>query len=537
MSLAWSSRNQPPSGKYFVFAGRAYPGVVEGKNKTNIVRADSRDREAFYRDPAVVLSDANLDAFNGTEKAPLCLEHDTRREVGWIHHSWIGDGIDRALKIIGRIPIVDSNGRPINQDVVADIKAGKYAGLSVGYGNDLSRKSGTTKLAAKKFREISLVREPFFENCRLSQVKVTASKEGTKNSEYFASLDTEDFNIEIQMSAEISSDNANTATANKPNEDPVPAHELLKQADSLKAEVESKGKEAAETAELVKQLQAQLEETKRANARFEAKDRAEREAYAKASQAELDAFLKHLEEAGSTLTEQKKKDYTATFLNPDLKDYKQDLMAMQRQTVELTASKKKFEEETAAKLKLEQEKAAALEATMAKTTQVLNHSRNAFAQAMSVRAVNQEDAKEVADKHVAITASRHLTEIMCAEPAAHELPWLQERGFSNEVDVNASSSQYGYRTSKPLPSHVPTIPEHKHLYDKNGEPELPNSMRYAVPSWFSMLTQPAVVNVDLRSAGVRASIKDETEEQRAEDWEARNMFKQAGAAQGVSIHK
>lgn len=531
--LTWSSRNQPSSGQFFVFAGRAYPKVWKGDNPTDTVRARVEDREAFYRDPAVVLSDANLDAFNGGEKTPLCLEHNSKREVGYVHHSWIGDGDHRALKIIGRIPLFDRSGHPINRDVVEDIKAGKYAGLSVGYGNSLAaQNNGTTKVRAKTFREISLVSEPFFDNCKLSSVRVTASKEGTKNPEYLATTDNDYFQLgEIQMS-ETTQEN-NKQQQQQHEADPVPAEELLRQADSLKAEAEAKGKEAAATQEMVRQLQAELAKTKAINDRFLLKDKAEREAYAAKSKDELESFLKYLEESGANLTDQKRKDYSETFLNPDLKDYKDDLMAGQRRTVELMASKRALEEESANKLKLEQEKARMLEATMAKTTQVLNHSRTAFAQAMSPKQVGEEDALDSNTRQVAVQAGRHLSEIMCAEPSAVELPWLQKLGYSNEVDVEASSR--GFRTSKSFPTHFKPAPEHKHLYDANGEPELSNSMRYRVPAWFAMLARPEMRDVDLKTAGVHASFIDETQEQRAEDWESRHLMNRG--TQGVTIQK
>ena len=124
------------------------------------------DRQRFYNDPAIKLSDENLDEFNGTEGAPVCVEHDTKDVVGVVHHTWIGDGDNRALKMIGKIDKHSQRGKQI----ISDIKAGKLKGLSVGYGADLvtNQQSGITALNGKRFREISLVAEPFFENCNLS---------------------------------------------------------------------------------------------------------------------------------------------------------------------------------------------------------------------------------------------------------------------------------------------------------------------------------------------------------------------------------
>lgn len=536
MALSWSARNQPANGMFFVFAGRAYPRVQKGHNTTNIVSADQRNREAFYRDPAIVLSDNDLNAFHGAEKAPLCLEHDTSKVVGYIHHSWIGDDEDRALKIMGRIPLKDANGKEINRDVVADIKAGRYRGLSVGYGNKLSQSRGTRKSNGKIFHEISLVKEPFFANCELSSVSVLA----TKNPQYLSTDSRQDFEIEIQMSEEIAQEQ-HQQQQQQQQKDSVPASELLRQADSLKTEAETKGREAAANADTVKQLQAQIAAMQAVNQRFVEKDKAEREAYAKKSQADLDSYLAYFVETGQELTPQKKEAYTKTFLDPDLKAYKEDYMAMQRKTAEVTASKKTFEEESARLIQAEREKAKALEDAMTKTTQVLSRSRAGYAAAMqSTAAPVEHEESRVTEKDIAIKASRRLGEIMCPAPSAVELPWLQDLGYSNDASVTASAGSGGYQRSyRPLKESIPAAPEHKHLYDRSGQVELPNSMRFHNPAFFSLLCQPEVCSVDLRSAGVRASREakyNTVEENRAEDWEARHMM--GGAPQqGVTMLK
>lgn len=532
MALSWSARNQPSNGTYFVFAGRAYPSVQEGTNTTNVVSADQRNREAFYRDPAIVLSDYDLNAFQGAEKAPLCLEHDTTKVVGYIHHSWIGDGNDRPLKIMGRIPLKDANGNDTNRDVVADIKAGRYKGLSVGYGNKMSQSRGTRKSTGKIFHEISLVKEPFFENCQLSSVSVLA----TKNPHYLSTDTRQDFEIEIQMSEEI----AQEQKQQQQQADSVPASELLRQADSLKTEAETNGREAAANGDMVKQLQAQLATMKATNERFHAKEQAERDAYAKAGQADLDSFLSHLVETGQELTDHKKAAYTKTFLNPDLKTYKDDYMAMQRKTAEVAASKKTFEEESSRLLQVEREKASLLEATVAKTTQVMNRSRSGYASAMQSTTPVERDEPALTEKDVAIQASRRLGEIMCPSPSSAELPWLKDLGYSNDTNVTASANGGGYqRNYRQFPTSMPAPREHRLLYDRSGEMELPNSMRVHNPAFFSLLCQPEICAVDLHAAGVRASRDPKyntTEENRAEDWDSRHMMG-GGAQQGTTMLK
>lgn len=155
-------------GQYAIIQGTAYPRVIPGDNPTRHVHASLNDRRALYNDAAIRLCDEDLTAFNGTEGAPLCVEHNPADVVGRVHHSFIDDG--RCLRIWGRIPLTDRG-----KDIVADIQAGRIAGLSVSYGNSLQDNGITRKLTAKTFREISLVKKPFFSGCDLT-VGVIASE-------------------------------------------------------------------------------------------------------------------------------------------------------------------------------------------------------------------------------------------------------------------------------------------------------------------------------------------------------------------------
>ena len=180
---SWSGRNTTGAGAkgYAIIKGKAYPDVLRGANPTRVVKAphlphvSAAAREAFYHDPAVKLSDADLDDINGAEGAPLCVEHNRGDVVGKVHHAWLdeADGSGRCLKITGRIPLDTERGRRI----VADIRCGKYKGFSVGYSADLKAGGGGAGLLrSKAFNEISLVAEPFFDGCDLT-VGVVASKD------------------------------------------------------------------------------------------------------------------------------------------------------------------------------------------------------------------------------------------------------------------------------------------------------------------------------------------------------------------------
>lgn len=176
----WSVRTvNTKKGKYAIVTGKAYPQVKAGKNLTTTVRAHPKNRQAFYYDPAVQLSDADMDEIDGATGAPLCVEHNKQDVVGYVHHSWLEEDKGRCLQIIGRIPM-NTRGKQVYED----IKAGKYRGFSVGYGTDLKAYTdGTHRMQEKTFHEISLVEEPFFEGCNLS-VSVMASKKGNLGNNF-----------------------------------------------------------------------------------------------------------------------------------------------------------------------------------------------------------------------------------------------------------------------------------------------------------------------------------------------------------------
>lgn len=160
----WSERNAPSKGTHLLISGRAYPKVHKGRNPTDVAVADVRDRKAWYWDDAVMLSDADLNKYNGGKGLPLCVEHDENDVVGTVRYGFLGDGDQRSLKIWAKIPIHASTHQT---DVVEKIKSKYYKGLSVGYGivpgNAVEASGGTKKVASKRFKEISLVRDPFFE--------------------------------------------------------------------------------------------------------------------------------------------------------------------------------------------------------------------------------------------------------------------------------------------------------------------------------------------------------------------------------------
>lgn len=169
----WSqhrSENEKKRGTYAIVHGRAYPRVQKGENQTNRISAPSLDREHMWRDPAIVLSDSDLDQWDGAQGANLCFEHNEADVVGVVQHTEVAD--DESLHLMARIPVRTPDGRDIPRglEMVEKIRAGKIKGFSVNYDAKVSR----GQVAHKKFREISLVEQPFFDGCDLT-VGVMAS--------------------------------------------------------------------------------------------------------------------------------------------------------------------------------------------------------------------------------------------------------------------------------------------------------------------------------------------------------------------------
>lgn len=168
-----SQRDNKKRGTYAIVHGRAYPRVTKGKNPTNQITAPARDKQQLWRDPAIVLSDADMDQCEGAKGLPLCFEHNREDVVGSVQCTYINDKEGDGLDLIARIPVKDDQGNDITRglEMVEQIRAGQIKGFSVGYDTDV-RQGGIVR--GKQFKEISLVEEPFFGGCNIT-VGVMAS--------------------------------------------------------------------------------------------------------------------------------------------------------------------------------------------------------------------------------------------------------------------------------------------------------------------------------------------------------------------------
>lgn len=466
----WSDKNKRgETQRWFVFAGRAYPRVHPGANPTTRVTSHPGDRDAFYNDPAIVLSDADLDRFRGTEGKPLCVEHNMKDQVGEVMHSWLGDG--RSLKIIGRVSLESARGR----QVAADIQAGKFRGLSVGYGTELisNKATGVTELDSKNFREISLVYEPFFDGCYLSEFKVMA----TKNADHNNPGQKSDLEFQVVASREIlmeSSNNGNQGAAaaggGAAGAPAVSGNELLEQAAQLKTQLseETKAKEAQ--AQEMAKYKAEIERLRKLEDAVKAREKAEQEAYAKEQMPKYEAYVTHLAASKTPLTDVMKEDIKVQFTDLRFKDVARFFEAQHQREVELMASNKAKED----KLKEEEEKRLKLESAMTKTSQVLNHSRSEFASSLSAKDSKEDESRRKETSDAEVTASAGGLDRICSlEPGMEETEFLRAYGFRPRDDVigGVNASRVGLRS-------VPVAASHSLLHDEDGNVNNPGSARY-----------------------------------------------------------
>lgn len=453
--------NQKRDTRYFLFAGRAYPNIIPKKNTTTQVRSQIDNREQYYRDDAVVISESNLDKWNGTEGYPVCVEHNLKDVVGTIHHTWL---TDNSLKIQGRIELFDERGNPNErgQQIAQGIRDGTYKGLSVGYSVNVNKSNGY--LRGKEFREISIVKEPFFGDCTLS---VVASKNSDKNTQTLIFPQNNSIYVPIFATMENTTTPAAAAAAPEPA---VSSSELLSQADALKALT-------VEQANKLKEAEAKL-------AMFEAKAKQEAEAYAAAQKPKLEAFLQEVS-ASAKLEDRMIKGYTQTFLDINYRDGARELERQFNERVEMRASKAAAEKRVQ---ELEEDKKR-LEEAVAKTSQVLNMSR------YGVSSPQQQDDFDSSRRKVDTQQKLELGHIMCPAPSAIEIPFLAQYGYgSSSSDVNASA---GSSNNNNYMYSVPSAPIHSNLKDHEGNLNFPNSMRAHASGLFGFATNTSVFDGDL----------------------------------------
>ena len=146
--LAHENDNTAPYGTEKVVTIKA--SIIPNDNDTN--KVEIHDNK-YIKHPKVILN-TSRDNLNLTG-TPLCLQHDRDRVVGKIASSWV-DG--NNLKIKGEI---------FDPDMISALDQKLYNSLSISYSTDMTT-------GAKKFREVSICKDPVLPGC---EIIICASKD------------------------------------------------------------------------------------------------------------------------------------------------------------------------------------------------------------------------------------------------------------------------------------------------------------------------------------------------------------------------
>ena len=281
--------------------GVAYKNVLKGDNPTRRIVADRLDRNQLYNDPAIRLSEADIQRFKTLVGKPICVEHDEDEVVGEIHHYEVDDS--GTLRVMARIFTDTDAGVRASKK----LERGELNGLSVGYSAGIV--PGTSDVASKSFNELTLTEEPFFDGCYVS---VQASKNPTyKSNSIWINLSKEMSEVATteKTAAEVPAKES-AAPTEVPKED---ASSLLKVADGLKQEVDTAKTKAQEEAAKAADLAKQLEQLKAQNAALEAYKKEEEARYAAEKKPEAEEVLAlHEEMQGKPFPEEVRQEMIAT---------------------------------------------------------------------------------------------------------------------------------------------------------------------------------------------------------------------------------
>jgi hypothetical protein len=489
-SRLWEKKSQRSApGRYFYFSGRAYNGVLAGKNPTNQLSTHWCDREKFFRDKAVKLCDADLVRFDGTEGAPLCFDHNEEQVVGTVLHSWIGDGNQRNLKIIGRV----DKEMPLGKMAVEAIKNKTYSALSVSYGTDLDENvsRGITTLADKFFRHVALVPEPFFDNCRLGGICVEASKKETSFPVYYTGTGKRAPVIRVNIEASMEQP-ASTG------EQAVPESELLGEAAKMKESL-------TESESRIKELEAELAKKDAANVEVQKREQQKDAKYRERQQSKWDAYKAEFFDEKSNPGAMKAVEFA--YMNRQAKELAKafektlkDKLDLRKQVTDA------LEREKAHQTALEEarQKERQQGEIVTRTTQLLAHSRGNFAKAMAPKS-EEEGTEEKRKVQTGVNAGRVeglMDRIPNPIPSEYEKEHLRYFGYATEPGVSAGAED------KMMPDSFakPPLPSRGALYDhaETGEETdlaMTESYRKNWPGLFSLMCSDNMVRSDLSMYG------------------------------------
>lgn len=155
------SKTHDGSGKRIKYMAEHATSLAEYARLNN-GRVSASSRDELYHDPAIICDEGDIIGF-GLVGQPLCVEHDIDYVIGNVVNASIHQG-----KVLITAQVTDPNW-------VRDISSGEfdYKSFSISY-NFIN--SGSY-VKSKSFREISIVADPFFENCH---IEIYASKNDPK---------------------------------------------------------------------------------------------------------------------------------------------------------------------------------------------------------------------------------------------------------------------------------------------------------------------------------------------------------------------
>ena len=422
MTSEWS-RRQKKEPSFFCIVGTSYVNVKAGTSHTNTVTTKKKDRERYYRDPAIVITEENLDQWQGAEGVPLCLEHDKQNVIGKVFRTWVShdDEHGKCLQIAAKVPL------PAGQQIMEDVKAGKYTGFSVSYKNAIDKRS--KRVEGKMFQEISLVEDPFFRGCSLDYAVEASAKEKKEiskpsyktSSDIYCSIDLNSCSVMETEKKESAPEPTSEARPNTPAAEPsVKPSELVRQTALLHEELE-------ESRRLVEQQKQELERHRQAEAKRRATYEAEQ-------LPKLEAYLNELV-ASNVLSPDKleaaRAEYKPAFCTEELAPIANQWI----ETAKVMASNRLKNKELADRLNaVEQEKEAWRQAGEQSS------SVNASARAKIAKTLEPKEPKETSD--VDASSRPTLRSIMMPKPTEQEKAFLAENGFhhySDNSEVNASA--------------------------------------------------------------------------------------------------
>jgi len=471
MKAVWAERTRTQNtGKRLILKGTAYPHV--SKETINKIQSNKNDRNAYYHDKAVRLSEKNLNDIDGAQDAPICHNHDVSNVVGKVKHSWLrpDEKGNQPLEIIASIPL-DEQGRALDAkgvDVRREIDEGRLRGFSVRY---ITKFDDDDNVSEKVFQEISLVPTPFFDGCNLTMSVVAGQNQGNNGKKLQNNNECDNSNSNLCTGEFIpftmSEEQPLAATPQTPAQEST---DLLRQTDMLA----SQNKEyAARLAEMERKYQ----ESENAKKLYAA-------SFVETAKPQFERYKQYWEKTqGHAMPEEFAKGYLITFVDPAQKNAKaiivkemEEAEKMQQQTVSVAASlaelKKELDDAKAERAKLQE--------MIGKATEPVG-TRAAYARAMDQEAANTNMLSTAAG--AAIPAG----EIPVPPPCNSMLPFLQAAGRSP-----TAAGQLGVVAGAdgllPLLRSVPPAPEHDQLVDADGRLNFPFSMRYTDSAAYSHMT-------------------------------------------------